>query len=106
MIVVMLMFILAGSFGTSIALHAVGASWGSIALGYVAGGWGGLLLGGVLTLLLSAMKRLSRRRSLRQAPGFRGSTPTSEPGAPLWRKACSAQESRTGSPAGRHAEQT
>jgi protein-S-isoprenylcysteine O-methyltransferase Ste14 len=60
LIVVIVLFILAGSFGTAILLAASGASWTTIALGYVAGGGFGFLIGGVLIALLRW--RETRRR--------------------------------------------
>ena len=50
MIAVVLLFILAGSFGTAILLAASEASWTAIALGYVAGGGAGFVVGGVLVI--------------------------------------------------------
>lgn len=60
MIVVVLLLILLGSFGTAICLLATGASWGMVLLGYLAGGWCSLLLGGALSFLLSRPVRISR----------------------------------------------
>ncbi len=60
MIAVILLFILAGSFGTAILLAASEASWPMIALGYVAGGGAGFLVGGVLAPLLRWVE--TRRR--------------------------------------------
>lgn len=59
MVVVVLLLILLGSFGTAIYLLATGASWGMVLLGYLAGGWCSVLLGGVLVFLLSRLVRIS-----------------------------------------------
>ena len=60
MVVVVLLLILLGSFGTAIYLLATGASWGMVLVGYLAGGWSSLLLGGALVFLLSRLVRISR----------------------------------------------
>jgi hypothetical protein len=57
----LLLYVLIGSFATSITLGLSGASLGMTALGYLAGGWAGFLVA-VLTAL--AGTRIARRPSL------------------------------------------
>ncbi len=58
MIIPVLLLILTGSFGTSIAMAMQGATFWQITLGYVAGGWLGLLAG--LPLLIGTRALLLR----------------------------------------------
>lgn len=51
MIILVLVFVVAGAFTTLAVLFALGASLGAIILGYIAGGWIAVLFGGGLLAL-------------------------------------------------------
>lgn len=63
MIIVALLFIVAGSVMASTAAYFLGASWGMIALAYLGGGWAGLLIGMPATLFVSCMMKRRGQRS-------------------------------------------
>lgn len=64
MIIVALLFIVAGSVMLSTVAYVLGASWGMIVLAYLGGGWAGLLIGMPATLFVSClMKRRGQQTS-------------------------------------------
>ena len=82
MIVLVLLSILTGSFGTVIFLLIQGSGYGMALLGYLAGGWAGLVIAVALILVARGIRRSGNRdRAVSASSSIEAETSRAAPAA-------------------------